>query len=153
MKIALLLLLCLCAPAIGLPATPAQTQSSYQDPFGVMTQDVEVLAAEMQSRLEQDRLMEPPGYSALDILRTMRDRNSNHPKVLALTRILFVRMLDKGRVTMRARAFERCAQWLQAAREVGAGLDGSDSALDQAETELSTARQQQSDFEPGILQR
>jgi hypothetical protein len=143
-KIAQFILLGSCALAIAVPVTQAQTRHSYEDPVWVTTKDVEVLMAEMRSRIEQDRLMEPVGDSALDVLRAMRDQRLNSPEVQELLRDLSDRLLDKGKAAMRAQAFERSAQLLRVAREVGASLN--DSALEQAESELSTARKQYVEF-------
>jgi hypothetical protein len=143
MKIAQLILFGLWALGIALPATPAQTQSSYPDPVWVTTKDVEVVIAEMRSRITQDQLIEPVGDSALDILRALRDQNVDGPEVQKLTRDLFDGLLKKGNLAMRARAFDRSSQLLRAAREVGAIF--SDPALEQAESELSTTRKQYPD--------
>ena len=147
MKAALLILLGLSALAIAVPGGRAQTQSSYSDPVWMTTQDVDVLVEAMEDRIEQDRLMEPPGDSARDVLRALRAQKADRPDVQRLTRNLFDRMLQKGKAAMRAKAFERSSQWLQAAREVGAIFN--DPELERAESELDTTRKQYSD--PYIL--
>jgi len=143
MKTAPLILFGWFAIAMALPATPAQTEYSYEDPVWVTTKDVEVVIAEMRSRIEQGRLIEPVGDSALDILRALRDQKVDGPEVQELTRELFEVLLKKGNLAMRALAFERSAQLLRAAREVGAIFD--DPALERAESELSTTRKQYPD--------
>ena len=135
----LLVLLGLSALAV-MQATPARTQSVYTTPLWAMVQDVDVLVAEMRSRLERRWLIDPPGDSALDVLRALRAREVNRPEIEELTRNLFDRTLHAGKAAMRAKAFSRSAQFLQAAREVGANFQ--DPALEQAEVELAIARQQ-----------
>ena len=142
MKIALLILLGSSVLAVTLPATSAQAQSLY-DPVWVTSKDADVVMAEMRRRLEQDRLIEPPGDSALDILRALREQKAGGPALEELTRDLFTRLLQKGRAAMRARAFERSSQLLQAAREVAEKLN--DPALQRAESELSATRKRYPD--------
>ena len=125
------------------PAVRAQTQSSHTAPVWATVQDVDVLVAEMRSRLERGWLIDPPGNSALDLLRVLRERKADGPEVEELTRGLFDRMLRSGRAAMRAKALTRSAQFLQSAREVGANFQ--DPALEQAEVELALARQQYPD--------
>jgi hypothetical protein len=61
-------------------------------------------------------------------------------EVQELNRELFTWLVSLGTKVLQARAYDRSAQLLQAARELGAGLDNA--ALIQAEADLQAAREQ-----------
>jgi len=105
-----------------LPPTTSQRRLPAAAPVWETTKDVDVLIAAAQSRLKQEMLMEPPGDSVRDILMVLRHEAPERPEVQELAREVFKRMLQKGRAAMLAKAYERSAQMLQAAREIGAGL-------------------------------
>lgn len=101
---------------------------------------VDTLITEVKQRLNEDKLIEPPGDSARDALVNLRNVAPNRPEVEDFSRQLSTRLLEKGKSAMRAKAYERSAQMLTAAREVGARYN--ETAVAQAETELNAAREE-----------
>jgi TonB family protein len=99
---------------------------------------VDGMIAEVKQRLNEDRLIEPAGDSARDALVNLRNAAPNRPEVEEFSRTLSTRLLEKGRSAMRAKAFDRSAQLLTAAREVGARYN--EAGVSAAETELASAR-------------
>ena len=101
---------------------------------------VESMISEVRQRLNDDKLIEPPGDSARDALVNLRNAAPNRPEVEEFSRSLSTRLLEKGKSAMRAKAYERSAQMLTAAREVGARYN--EAAVAQAEGELNAAREE-----------
>jgi TonB family protein len=134
------------APATGAanPATTAAnsarrpTSTPSVAPAPVM--GVDGMIAEVKQRLNEEKLIEPAGESARDALVNLRNAAPNRPEVEEFSRLLSTRLLDKGRSAMKAKAYERSAQLLTAAREVGARYN--EAALAAAEGELNTAREE-----------
>jgi TonB family protein len=98
------------------------------------------MIAEVRQRLNDDKLIEPPGDSARDALVNLRNAAPNRPEVEEFSRTLSTRLLEKGKSAMRAKAYERSAQMLTAAREVGARYN--EAGVVQAEGELNAAREE-----------
>ncbi len=66
-------------------------------------------------------------------LATLRTAAPNRPEVEELSRTLSTRLLDSGKQAMNAKAFERSAQLIAAAKDVGQRYNGA--AISQAEGE------------------
>jgi tetratricopeptide (TPR) repeat protein len=101
---------------------------------------VDAMIGEVRQRLNEDKLIEPAGDSARDALVNLRNAAPNRPEVEEFSRTLSTRLLEKGRSAMRAKAFERSAQLLTAAREVGARYN--EAGVSAAESELNSAREE-----------
>jgi TonB family protein len=101
--------------------------------------NVDAMVADVRQRLTEGKLIDPPGDSARDLLTNLRTAAPNRPEVEELSRTLSTRLLDSGRQAMNAKAFERSAQLITAAKEVGQRFNGP--AITQAETDLSAARE------------
>ncbi|HEY5809026.1 MAG TPA: TonB family protein [Povalibacter sp.] len=98
------------------------------------------LVAEVRQRITDGKLIDPAGASARDSLNTLVAQTPNRPEVEELSRQLSTRLLNSGKQAMAAKAYERSAQLIAAAREVGARYN--EPAIAQAETELAAARDQ-----------
>jgi TonB family protein len=135
-------------PGAGPSATPAPSQSAgTRRPATTAAPaasqagagpNIDAMVAEVRERLSQGKLMDPPGDSARDALSTLRTAAPNRPEVEELSRTLSTRLLDSGRQAMNAKAFERSAQLIAAAKDVGQRYNGA--AIAQAENDLTTAR-------------
>ncbi|HEY0684293.1 MAG TPA: energy transducer TonB [Steroidobacter sp.] len=135
-------------PGAGPSATPASTQSAgtrrpATNAAPAASQagagpNIDAMVAEVRERLSQGKLMDPPGDSARDALSTLRTAAPNRPEVEELSRTLSTRLLDSGRQAMNAKAFERSAQLIAAAKDVGQRYNGA--AIAQAENDLTAAR-------------
>jgi TonB family protein len=95
---------------------------------------------EVRQRITEGKLIDPPGASAKDSLNALVAQTPNRPEVEELARALSTRLLNSGKQAMAAKAFERSAQLIAAAREVGARYN--EAAIAQAESDLSAARDQ-----------
>src|SRR5690606_26972105 len=112
------------------PATPQPAASSP---------NVQALAAAVRQRLSEGKLIDPVGDSARDLLVQLRTTAPNSPEVEQLSRTLTTRLLTSGRQALGAKAFDRSAQLIAGARDVGLRYDGP--AILQAERELTEARE------------
>jgi TonB family protein len=99
------------------------------------------LIADLRQQLDAGKLIEPQGDSARDSLARLVATAPDRPEVEALARALSTRLLDSGRQAMAAGAFDRSAQLLAAARELGARYD--ETAIAQAERDLARTRETQ----------
>jgi TonB family protein len=117
------------------PRRPAQPAVTPAAPVGV-----DGMIAEVRQRLNDDKLIDPPGDSARDALVNLRNAAPNRPEVDEFSKTLSSRLLEKGKSATRAQAYERAAQMLTAAREVGARYN--ESAVAGAEAELNAAREE-----------
>ena len=115
---------------------PANSPASSQAGAGP---NVDAMVADVRQRLTEGKLMDPPGDSARDLLTNLRTAAPNRPEVEELSRTLSTRLLDSGKQAMNAKAFERSAQLIAAAKDVGQRYNGA--AISQAETDLTTARE------------
>lgn len=131
------------------PSAPAPTQAASvrrPTPTAPPTQsagagpNIDAMVAEVRQRLSEGKLIDPPGDSAKDLLVNLRTAAPNRPEVDDLSRTLSGRLLDSGKQAMNAKAFERSAQLLAAARDVGQRFNGA--AISQAEADLTIARDQ-----------
>jgi len=97
------------------------------------------LVAEARQRLNDGKLIDPPGGSARDSVIALRDATPNRPEVEELSRTLSTRLVNSSKQAMAAKAYDRSAQLLAASREVGARYN--EAAIAQAEHELTAARE------------
>jgi TonB family protein len=96
------------------------------------------MVADVRTRLNEGKLIDPPGDSARDLLANLRTAAPNRPEVDDLSRTLSTRLLDSGKQAMNAKAFERSSQLIAAAKDVGQRFNGA--AISQAEADLVAAR-------------
>ena len=101
--------------------------------------EVAGLLAEARQRITEERLIDPPGSGARDTLLRLRLLEPLPPQVQELSRAVADNLLQKGRAALRATAYERSAQLLSAARELGPVSDPA--ALEKAESDLRRARE------------
>lgn len=94
--------------------------------------------ASIRQRLNEGKLVDPAGDSARDWLRRLEAAAPNAPEFEELSRALTTRLLEAGRMAMTASVFDRSAQLIAAARDVGARFD--EASIAQAERELIAAR-------------
>jgi TonB family protein len=109
------------------------------------------LVANIRQRISQGKLIDPAGDSARDILNNLRAAAPNRPEVEELSRALSTRLLEVGKQAMNAKAFDRSAQLIAGARDVGARYN--EAAIAQAERDLTLAREQQNVVSAATLKR
>ncbi|GFE91224.1 energy transducer TonB [Steroidobacter agaridevorans] len=117
------------------PATPAASQAGAGP-------NIDAMVADVRTRLTEGKLIDPPGDSARDLLANLRTAAPNRPEADELARTLSTRLLDSGRQAMNAKAYDRSAQLIAAAKDVGQRFNGP--AIAQAEADLIAAREQNS---------
>src|SRR5690606_26238142 len=100
--------------------------------------DTQNLVASIRQRLNEGKLVDPAGDSARDWLRRLEAAAPNAPEFEELSRALTTRLVEAGRMAMTASVFDRSAQLIAAARDVGARFD--EASIAQAERELIAAR-------------
>jgi TonB family protein len=98
------------------------------------------LVAEARQRIADGKLIDPPGASARDSLNQVIAATPNRPEVEELSRALSTRLINSGKQAMAAKAYDRSAQLIAGAREVGARYN--EPAIAQAEADLASAREQ-----------
>lgn len=102
--------------------------------------NVEALVNEVRQRMSQGKLIDPPGDNAREALANLSSAAPSRPEVEELSRALTTRLLSSGRQAMAANAFDRSAQLIAGARDVGAAYMGAD--ISKAEMDLAAAREQ-----------
>lgn len=102
--------------------------------------NTDALVAEVRQRIGEGKLIDPAGASARDSLSQLIAQTPNRPEVEELSRALSNRLLTSGKQAMAAKAYDRSAQLLGAAREIGAKYN--EAAIAQAEAELASGREQ-----------
>jgi TonB family protein len=102
--------------------------------------NTEAMVTDVRQRLSDGKLIDPPGDSAKDMLANLRSAAPTAPEVEELSRTLSTRLMDSSKQAMAAKAFDRSAQLLAAAREIGARYN--EAGIAQAERDLSAAREQ-----------
>ena len=130
-------------PAV--PASGAQSASTRRpnsaapsaSPAGAGP-NIDTMVADVRQRITEGKLIDPPGDSARDLLANLRTTAPNRPEADELARTLSTRLLDSGKQAMNAKAFERSAQLIAAAKDVGQRFNGA--AISQAEADLTAAR-------------
>jgi TonB family protein len=100
---------------------------------------VDPLIADIRQRITDGKLIDPPGGSAKDGIASLANLAPNNPAVEELSRALTTRLLDVAKQAMNAKAYERSAQLVAGAREVGARYN--EAAIAQAERDLAAARE------------
>jgi len=116
------------------PSPPTTTAGPGAGP------NVDPMIADVKQRLSQGMLIDPPGGSARDAMRTLREAAPNRPEVEELSRALTTRLLDTSKQAMAAKQYDRAAQFIAAARDVGARYN--EGGVAQAEAALAAARDQ-----------
>lgn len=124
-------------PSVAGGAQPARRPGNSSPAAGAGP-NVDGMVADVRQRLTEGKLIDPPGDSARDMLANLRTAAPNRPEVEELSRTLSTRLLDSGRHAMNAKAFERSAQLIAAAKDVGQRFNGA--AISQAEADLTAAR-------------
>src|SRR5512138_2458425 len=102
--------------------------------------NVEALVNEVRQRMSQGKLIDPPGDNAREALANLSSAAPSRPEVEELSRALTTSLLSSGRQAMAANAFDRSAQLIAGARDVGAAYMGAD--ISKAEMDLAAAREQ-----------
>jgi TonB family protein len=102
--------------------------------------NIEALANEVRQRMTEGKLIDPAGDNAREALANLRAAAPTRPEVEELTRALATRLLSSGRQAMGAKAFDRSAQLIAGARDVGAAYIGAD--ISKAEMDLAAAREE-----------
>jgi TonB family protein len=120
------------------PANNTRRPNSTPAPAAGAGPNVDAMVADVRQRMTEGKLIDPPGDSARDMLVNLRSAAPNRPEVDELSRTLSTRLLDSSRQAMNAKAFERSAQLLAAAKDVGARFNGA--AISQQEADLTAAR-------------
>jgi TonB family protein len=103
--------------------------------------NVDPIIAQIRQRMTEGKLIDPPGDNAREALASLRSAAPSRPEVEELSRALATRLLNSGRQAMAAKAFDRSAQLIAAARDVGGAYIGAD--ISTAETDLASAREEQ----------
>jgi TonB family protein len=101
--------------------------------------NVDTLVADVRQRMTAGKLIDPAGDSARDMLAKLSASAPTRPEVEELSRALSGRLVDSGKQAMAAKAFDRSAQLIGAAREIGARYN--EAPIAQAENELKSARE------------
>jgi len=101
--------------------------------------NVDPIVADARSRISEGKLIDPPGNSAKDAVLSLQSAAPSHPATEELSRALTTRLLDVSKQAMNAKAYDRSAQLISAAREVGARYN--EGGIAQAERDLATARE------------
>lgn len=121
-------------------AAPAAAAGARRPASQAAGPNTDALVAEVRTRLNEGKLIDPPGASAKDSLNALIAATPNRPEVEELSRALSTRLLNSGKQAMAAKAYDRSAQLIAGAREVGARYN--EAAISQAEAELQAAREQ-----------
>jgi protein TonB len=101
--------------------------------------NVDTMVADVRQRMTAGKLIDPPGDSARDMLAKLSAAAPTRPEVEELSRALSQRLLDTSKQAMAAKAYDRAAQLIAGAREVGARYN--EAAIAQAELDLASARE------------
>lgn len=125
------------APAQSAGVRRPATNAPAASPAGAGP-NIDAMVADVRTRLNEGKLIDPPGDSARDLLANLRTAAPNRPEVDDLSRTLSTRLLDSGKQAMNAKAFERSSQLIAAAKDVGQRFNGA--AISQAEADLAAAR-------------
>lgn len=120
------------AQAARRPATTTTAPAAGAGP------NIDGMVSDVRQRINEGKLIDPPGDSARDALAALRAAAPNRPEADDLARTLSTRLVEVSRQAMNAKAFERSAQLLAAAKDVGQRFNGA--AISQAEADLASAR-------------
>jgi TonB family protein len=141
----------LAAPAAAAPTVPGPTATGSATaannaarrptpPASAAAPNTDGLVADVRQRITEGKLIDPAGDSARDLLNALRAAAPARPEVEELSRALTTRLLNVSKQAMAAKAFDRSAQLVAAAREIGARYN--EAGVAQAERELLAAREQ-----------
>jgi TonB family protein len=120
-------------------AIRAATPAPARRPAASSGPNIDSMVTDVRQRLTDGKLIEPPGDSARDLLAALRTAAPTRPEVEELSRTLSTRLLDSSKQAMSAKIYDRSAQFLAAARDVGARYN--EAAIAQAEADLARARE------------
>ena len=126
--------------AAGPATSAASTTRRAANTAATAGPNTDGLVAEVRQRMNEGKLIDPAGASAKDSLNNLIGQTPNRPEVEELSRALSTRLLSSSKQAMAAKAYDRSAQLLAGAREVGARYN--ESAIAQAEADLAAARDQ-----------
>jgi TonB family protein len=127
------------APAAGSSVASAPAGARRPQPQPASGPNVDPIIADVRSRMNEGKLIDPAGSSAKDALASLQAAAPNHPAVEELSRALTTRLLDVSKQAMNAKAFDRSGQLISAARDVGARYN--EAGIAQAERDLTAARE------------
>jgi TonB family protein len=126
-------------PSVAGGAQPARRPANGTPaPAAGAGPNIDSMVADVRQRITEGKLIDPPGDSARDALAALRAAAPNRPEADDLARTLSTRLVEVSRQAMNAKAFERSAQLLAAAKDVGQRFNGA--AISQAEADLTSAR-------------
>jgi TonB family protein len=128
------------APTATGPTIAANNAVRRPTPATAAAPNTDGLVADVRQRITEGKLIDPAGDSARDILNALRAAAPTRPEVEELSRALTTRLLNVSKQAMAAKAFDRSAQLVAAAREIGARYN--EAGVAQAERELMAAREQ-----------
>lgn len=120
--------------AAATPAAPRRTT-----PAAGSGPNIDAMMADVRQRVSDGKLLDPPGDSARDLLMNLRTAAPNRTDVEDLSRTVAIRMLDTAKQAMNAKAFDRAAQYIKAAGDVGGR--GAEAAVAAADRDLTSARE------------
>jgi TonB family protein len=117
----------------------AAASASRRQPAAGAGPSVDSMVSDVRQRMNDGKLIDPPGDSARDMLTKLRTAAPTRPEVEELSRALSTRLLDISKQATAAKAYDRAAQLIAGARDVGARYN--EAAIAQAEADLSAARE------------
>lgn len=121
----------------------ASNTAAARKPAATSGPNMDSLVAEVRQRTNDGKLIDPAGASARDSLNKLIAQAPNNPQIEELSRNLSNRLLSSAKQAMAAKAYDRSAQLMAGARDVGASYN--EAAIAQAEADLASARQQTSE--------
>jgi TonB family protein len=127
------------APASTTVAAAAPVRRQPAPTSAASAASVEPLVTDVRQRISEGKLIDPAGSSAKDALASLKSAAPNHPAVDELSRALTTRLLDVSKQAMNAKAYERSAQLIAAARDIGARYN--EAGISQVERDLAAARE------------
>jgi len=130
-------------PSVAGGAQPANTArrpaTSTPTPAAGVGPNIDAMVSDVRQRINEGKLIDPPGDSARDALAALRAAAPNRAEADDLSRTLSEKLVNVSKQAMNAKAFERSAQLLAAAKDVGQRFNGASIA--QAEADLTAARE------------
>lgn len=120
-------------------AAAASAAAARRAPAASAGPNIDGMVADVRQRMSAGKLIDPPGDSARDMLNKLSAAAPNRPEVEELSRALSQRLIDISKQATAAKAYDRAAQLLAGAREVGARYNAA--AISQAELDLASARE------------
>lgn len=138
-------------PQAGTSAPTAAANGQRPGATASAAGNVDALIATVRQRIGEGRLIDPAGASAKDGIANLQSQAPAHPAVEELSRALTTRLLDISKQAMNAKAYDRSAQLLAGAREVGARYN--EAGIAQAERELASARESTNIVSAATLKR